>query len=57
MIINDKDAPRGRAIACIVSITCDCGTKNKQKLFIFIFIYLNNLVHLLMSQIRIYRMT
>jgi hypothetical protein len=29
MIINDKDAPRGRAIACIVSITCECGTKNK----------------------------
>jgi hypothetical protein len=31
MIISDKDAPRGRAIACIVSITCDCGTKDKEK--------------------------
>ncbi len=30
MIINDNDAPRGRAIACIVSITCEFGPKEKE---------------------------
>jgi hypothetical protein len=33
MIINDNDAPRGRAIACIVSITCEFGTKENKNLF------------------------
>jgi hypothetical protein len=30
MIIKDNDAPRGSAIAWIVSITCDCETNERK---------------------------
>jgi hypothetical protein len=38
MIINDNDAPRGRAIACIVSITWELVTKKRK--FVQIWEYL-----------------